>query len=691
MPIPEDLQDLADRAGDRLSPNRGNPFRKAMDFRVDDQVRWFKQDSDIPSGSIGTVVGFKPVRKKKKERGPQVLEMGRVYVAWATGKYFAMEPTELLLYRGTRTVPVGADWRGKMPKKQSSVVDAEEDISADNSDHLQEDETSDKSADHAESEGDSASQLTDSYGDELHEICWHRPIGDCPDHVLGETQVVPVPVDFIVGDLVTWHGGDVPESDIGAVTDFTPQLDAKVIFCSSKDVCTIPQRQLRLHLPSAADDVVAVYKTVTVQHAQLLMEQQQADRDHEELILKLRGLTDKELKTWMQQKYPEAHGDKIDKHNNSDRRHKHEKRKHWKQRVHEMHAEELAGEEKAETDHARAAKIAELARLKERTRVDYEHTVHLSDVGMRTAHIEHAEHMHVSHEKWDKDHKRILHVRTKKEKAAKQQRDEEDYQKVLAAQAQLTHKHLELQKFAAAAGIHDGAEPGGVAGMIDKYKASKVVLVQGFQGKIQTDETIKAKFEGFGEVIKVIEKESSVTNDQMDWALVMFATVEGAQAALVGADIVDWGHEVTVNTRILGNTVTDGNFLFTAMDTDNSGTLSREEFQAALSWLGVPKLQADKMMSAVDANSDGQLDRSEFMRASGLGRTEEINGKAGIEATTQNAPDRKNRKSKTKAAKKAQVSEPDENHNPLFVGQEHGAFEQETTGTQSSSLSFERD
>ena len=68
VPIPDDLQDLADRAGDRLSPNRGNPFRKAMDFRVDDEVRWFKTDADIPAGTIGTVVGFKPIRAKKKEK-----------------------------------------------------------------------------------------------------------------------------------------------------------------------------------------------------------------------------------------------------------------------------------------------------------------------------------------------------------------------------------------------------------------------------------------------------------------------------------------------------------------------------------------------------------------------------------------------------------------------------------------------
>ena len=120
--LPDDLLDLADHAGDRLNPTRGCPFRKPNDFRVDDEVRWFKEDDDVPKGAIGHVVGFKPGRtrmapgKKRKERGPVVQSVGRIYVAWPSQKYFAMPAHELLLYSGKRTVPIGADWRGNFPK-----------------------------------------------------------------------------------------------------------------------------------------------------------------------------------------------------------------------------------------------------------------------------------------------------------------------------------------------------------------------------------------------------------------------------------------------------------------------------------------------------------------------------------------------------------------------------------------------
>eukprot|EP01052_Picozoa_sp_SAG31_P005743 SAG31_NODE_257_length_18942_cov_6.099135_13_plen_517_part_00 len=106
IPLPEDLEELASHAGNEIAM-RGCPFHKSEDFHIDDRVRWFKQDDDIPKGSIGVVVGFKHERKagnllhleENDETG--VIENpqhARVYVAWPNAKYFAMEARELLIY-----------------------------------------------------------------------------------------------------------------------------------------------------------------------------------------------------------------------------------------------------------------------------------------------------------------------------------------------------------------------------------------------------------------------------------------------------------------------------------------------------------------------------------------------------------------------------------------------------------------
>lgn len=597
-----------------------------------------------------------------------------------------MEPTELLLYSGTRTVPVGADWRGKLPLrlKAKDTGEGKGEVSSDSaaieqSDKLSPHDTSGKLLDQA-SEPDGP-HPDDSDEDELHEICWHRPIGQCPEHAPGETEVVQAPLDFIVGDLVTWPGGKVPEADVGAVANFTDNLDAQVVFCASKDIFTVPQKELKLHLPSTNDDVATVYKTLTVQHTRLVMEQRQADQDHSDLISKLQSLSDKELRKWLKQKYPDRHGEKIDKRDAHDQRHQHEKRKHWKLRVHEMHAEELATEEKAEKDQERAVKIAELATLKERARLDYEHANHLSSVGTKAARVQHAQHMHEAHEKWDKKHKRVLHVKTKAEKEAKRLRDEEDYQKLLAAREQLDEEHAELQKFAASVGIHKNAEPGGVAGLAPKYNSSKIVLVQGFNGVIETAETIKGKFAGFGMIEQVIEKttyENDFSYDDMDWALVVFAAVEGAKAALVGAHALQWADQAVVKTRLLGHTTVDMHFLFAAVDSDNSGSLSMRELKVGLHWLGVSQSRADEIIRA-DENSDGKLQWPEFLDAAQLITGSQIDDKATtfekplkIEPKTRKERRATRSKSKLRPFKQPVIEtsepepEPEENHNPVF-------------------------
>ena len=78
----------------------------------------------------------------------------------------------------------------------------------------------------------------------------------------------------------------------------------------------------------------------------------------------------------------------------------------------------------------------------------------------------------------------------------------------------------------------------------------------------------------------------------MDWALVVFSSVEAAKAALVGAHTVEWANAPTVTTRILGHTEFDAHFIFDAVDTDGSGSISLIEFKAAMRWLGVPDAQA---------------------------------------------------------------------------------------------------
>ena len=85
VPIPDELMDLADHAGAGRVVIKGCPFHSPEDFAIDDEVRWFKSDDDVPTGVVGHVVGFKH-------------KTNRVYVAWPGGKFFAMEASELLLF-----------------------------------------------------------------------------------------------------------------------------------------------------------------------------------------------------------------------------------------------------------------------------------------------------------------------------------------------------------------------------------------------------------------------------------------------------------------------------------------------------------------------------------------------------------------------------------------------------------------
>eukprot|EP01043_Picozoa_sp_COSAG02_P107040 COSAG02_NODE_43045_length_378_cov_1.465950_1_plen_125_part_11 len=105
----------------------------------------------------------------------------------------------------------------------------------------------------------------------------------------------------------------------------------------------------------------------------------------------------------------------------------------------------------------------------------------------------------------------------------------------------------------------------------------------------------------------------------MDWALVAFQTVEGAKAALLRAHAVEWEGGANVTTRLLGHTMADARFLFTAIDTDSTGTVSIDEFRAGLHWLGLETARADEMIRLADTDSDGQLGWLEFLRSNGFG------------------------------------------------------------------------
>jgi hypothetical protein len=735
IPIPDDLADLADRAGDRLSPNLGNPFHKPDDFRIDDEVRWFKEDGDIPAGTIGHVVGFKPAPPRKRLKngkaiGPNAQTMGRIYVAWGTGKYYAMEATELLLYSGTRTVPVGADWRGKLPKQAEEGLEGEEEDNGADNDPTDDsvDPTADApapaAADEAKQDSGEPSAGTGRDADGQHEICWHRPIGECGEHIPGETEVVPVQMDFQTGDLVTYcgHSDLIPGDDIGTVVSFTPRLHANVMFANSNTPYDVKQKYLKLHIPTVKDDVVQVYKRLTVQHVQLAYAQNQADEDHDALLLKLQELDDKALKKWMKQHHPDAHGDKIDKDSDHDHRlsayetgsNKKESKKGWKHRVWEMHAEEAATAKKERMDRKRAKKIAELKAQLDRVKVDYEHTTHLTAVNVHEARIKHAEAMHAQHEKYDKDHKKVLHIRTKTEKEARKQRDAEDAQKVVAEREKHAKRDDQLGMFAGSVGIAKDARPGGYAGLTDQFNSSKLILISGFNGAVENETTISDRMKQFGEIDTVIEREKTRAgntqarggHDDVDWALVAFYDPKDARAALHGAGALEWASGVQVSTRILGHTMQDAHFLFDAMDADGSGNLSNEEYEQALDRLDsrLSKKDIGHMLQLADANHDGTIGWQEFLAASGFGdanvETQNIARLQELEAKQT-----KNKKKKKKKNQKSKKQDPGEkqyenpvvaesqtkadgtDENPLFENAR--AFEQE--GTDGKSPPFEQE
>ena len=59
--------------------------------------------------------------------------------------------------------------------------------------------------------------------------------------------------------------------------------------------------------------------------------------------------------------------------------------------------------------------------------------------------------------------------------------------------------------------------------------------------------------------------------------------------------------------------------LFKEIDTDSSGSISRDELQQALKvrGLAMSPVQISHLMSSADANGDGQLDQAEFVAALG--------------------------------------------------------------------------
>ena len=70
---------------------------------------------------------------------------------------------------------------------------------------------------------------------------------------------------------------------------------------------------LTLEVPHADNTVVEAWKHITVQEAQLAIEQTEADEDHEALVEELQEMTEKALKKRLKQLYPNSNATKIDK------------------------------------------------------------------------------------------------------------------------------------------------------------------------------------------------------------------------------------------------------------------------------------------------------------------------------------------------------------------------------------------
>jgi hypothetical protein len=250
--LPEELMHLADHHS-RWSPPRGNPFHRVGDFQIDDEVRWFKVDDDVPRGSIGHVVGFKfksggGWKNGNLGLGPKIPEPGRVYVAWPNGCYFAMDPAELLVFGGTHSVPVGADWRGQFPVEKKAVTEDDGDPEAD--------AAKDPEADAAKEDGQDEQ-------DEA-QVTLENPLAqDEANDEPVEMHTVPVPVDFIVGDHVvckdSWEErpSALVSRSFGAVTGFTDKVVAKVVFTSSDETFEIDPRHLELEVAHADNGSVS--------------------------------------------------------------------------------------------------------------------------------------------------------------------------------------------------------------------------------------------------------------------------------------------------------------------------------------------------------------------------------------------------------------------------------------------------
>jgi len=387
VPIPDELMDLANAAGGRSAP-RGNPFHTSDDFQIDDEVRWFKVDDDVPRGSIGHVVGFKPKagggwKSGNLGIGPKVAAAdSRVYVAWPNACYFAHNAGELLLFSGTRSVPLGANWRGSFPKSASEEAATEE-------------------------EGDAETPSNEGEGEEEGEAAEAEAAAPYD----GPMEAVEVQFDFIVGDHVVATEGcaveNIPKGEIGAVTGFNSKLIAKVLFASCEEEFEVAPMDLRLEVAHADNTVVETWKHISVQHAQLVMEQTQADEDYATLVAELGEMSEKALKKRLAKLYPHTDATKIDKKqgNGIDDRLDEEKKKVWRQRILVEHSVEILDEEKAEADGILGAKIAETVERKEAVRIDYEHLTHKQTVGVHEARIGHAEKMH---EEVTKQHKQTL-------------------------------------------------------------------------------------------------------------------------------------------------------------------------------------------------------------------------------------------------------------------------------------------
>jgi hypothetical protein len=322
--------------------------------------------------------------------------------------------------------------------------------------------------------------------------------------------------------------------EIGAVTGFTDKLVAKVLFSSCKEDFEVNPMDLTLEVAHADNTIVEAWKHITVEEAQLAIEQTEADQDHEALVEELKGMTEKALKKRLKKLYPNSNATKIDKTkgNGIDDRLDSEKKSDWRKRILFEHSVEIAEQEKSEADDVLAQKRAEVAERKEKIRIDYEHLTHKNVVAVHEARIAHAEKMHEevvqNHEKtlktvktrrhWNiratKSRKKTLHVmreeaeargldtgRLKKKKHVKKAlvaHEQEDGAKRKQEQLDRIETeracHADLREghdgFVSKHGL-EGAEPGSVSGLVQaleveeqpKPSSPKFVTKKGKGGK----------------------------------------------------------------------------------------------------------------------------------------------------------------------------------------------------------------